>query len=371
MTTVMKASGSAEFLGLVPALAGCTPTRSIALLPFEGRRTHGALRLDLPDDPAEFAGQAVSLVRRVERTDALALVVYCDEDAQATPDGLVLPHAVLAESVIEAAEDQRLGIVDALCVTPGGWARYLDDDPVLHPLAGIPPLPPDVEPVIGDQSAGAELPAVDLAARERVGRALADLDDVLRRIRTEPTAVGRRENPQAVAAAGLLEDLPELYERALHLPDDPPPFLCAALLWLLDRPLYRDAALVQWATDREGGARALDARTGFREDGRLPPLGAGRVLTGEGPRPDLPRLRHALRTVRMLAAIAPPAQRVGPLSLAAWLSWALGRSSHAAQHLAALHRIEPDHRFGRLLSALMGVRPIPDWAFRGRGEDAA
>ena len=40
------------------ALAGFTPRRSVVLLPFHGRRTHGAMRMDLPDpdtDPDAFA----------------------------------------------------------------------------------------------------------------------------------------------------------------------------------------------------------------------------------------------------------------------------------------------------------------------------
>ncbi|WP_243231793.1 DUF4192 family protein [Microbacterium sp. CIAB417] len=371
MTTVMKASGSTEFLGLVPALAGFTPRRSIVLVPFEGKRAYGALRMDLPDDPVEFAEPAVALTRRVPGTEAVAIVVYCEETALATRDGLVLPHAVLVDEVLASAEEARLGIVDALCVTPEGWSSYLDDDPALNPLDAIAtrPLPPGIA-LEADQSAGADLPVVSLLASERVGRALIDLDQVLCRIRLDRPVPAGRENPQALAAAALLDDVTGMFEEALDLPEDAPPFLVAALLWLLDQPVYRDVALVQWATDQDGGERALDAQLEYRSS-RVMPDGSARMLVGEGPRPDAARLHAALRAVRRLAALAPRAKRVGPLAVAAWLSWALGRTSHAEKHLEQVRGIAPDYSFGRLLGELLLARPLPEWAFHRRAADAA
>jgi hypothetical protein len=367
MTIVMKASGSAEFLGLVPALAGFTPTRSVVLVPFENTRAYGALRMDLPDvDPFLFAERAVGLTARIERTDAVAVVVYCEEAALSTRDGLVLPHAVLVDSILGAAEDARLGIVDALCVTPDGWASYLDDDPCLHPLSSATPeVPTEAGAVEGDQNDGADLPDPGVIACERVGRALTELDRVLCRIRIGGSAHTGRESPQAITTAQLLEDIPELFESALDLPDDPPAFTCAALIWLLDQPLYRDVALLQWATDHPGGESALTAQLAYRDTGVLP-TDRGGTMIGMGRRPDPRRLRAALRTVRIVAAHAPRAERTGPLAVAAWLSWALGRASHAEQYLAQIERIDPEYSFGRLLHQLMAARPLPDWAFDRR-----
>ena len=48
MTTIIHAAGAAEFLGLIPSIAGFTPQHSLVLLPFHGTRTHGAMRVDLP-----------------------------------------------------------------------------------------------------------------------------------------------------------------------------------------------------------------------------------------------------------------------------------------------------------------------------------
>ncbi|WP_036280176.1 DUF4192 family protein [Microbacterium sp. CH12i] len=94
MNTVLRATDSAEFLALVPALAGFTPRQSIVLLPFQRSRAHGAMRIDLPHSDADlehYVDTAIGLVSRVAGTDAVAVVVYTDEAPQQTPDGIVLP----------------------------------------------------------------------------------------------------------------------------------------------------------------------------------------------------------------------------------------------------------------------------------------
>ncbi|GAT74270.1 lipopolysaccharide biosynthesis protein [Microbacterium sp. HM58-2] len=367
MTTVLRASDSAEFLRIVPSLAGFTPTRSIVLLPFSGKRTYGAMRLDLPDAEIEledYADAAVGLVSRVEGTDAVALVLYCDDPPMPTRDGLVLPFGVEVDELLGCAEDAGLRIVDALCVTPGGWASYLLEEPELQPLAEIGGAPevPGIGDVTGDQLAGTELPAADLAERERVGRALLDLDDLLDR-----DAQGRltgRENPQAIAALVMLDDIPAFFESVLERPQDLPAFATAALLWCLDRPLFRDVALTQWASDLAGGIRALDAQLAFSENGTTIPDEVGSVFLGQGPAPDPDRLRLALAVVRLAASRAPRPSRRGPLTAAAWLSWALGRSTHAGHYLELVREIDPEYGLAALLETMIGAAALPEWAFR-------
>ncbi|GAB3601478.1 DUF4192 family protein [Microbacterium tumbae] len=371
MTTLMKATGSADFLGMVPALAGCTPTRSIVLLPFEGRRTYGALRMDLPDDEhvEDFVEQAAALASRVEHADAVALVVYCDQKVLPTPEGLVLPHAVLVDRMIDELEDARLDVVDALCATPEGWSSYLDEDPRLRPLPPRRELPGGRAVLDGDQNDGADGPPVDLAEKERVGRALAALREVAGRLCCSGRPDDGRTDPQAIAALAMLDDMPLFAERMLHA-EDPAPFETAAMLWVLEQPVFRDAVLMQWTTDREQGEEALARQLSFRSEGTLPAPEHGRILMGEGPRPDPARLERMLRAALALSARAPRRQRVGPLSLAAWASWALGRSTHAAHHLAKIHAIDPEYGLARLLNTLMSARPLPEWAFRRPSADA-
>lgn len=367
MTTVLRATDSAAFLGLVPALAGFTPHRSIVLLPFRGPRTEGAMRLDLPHEGTpldDYADAAVGLLSRVPGTDAMAAVVYTDVEAEATRDGLVLPHVVALEELLGCAEDAGLRVIDALCVTPSGWSSYIEAIPALRSLDEIctPAGVSSVADVSGDQASGVALPVVNLAEKERVGRALLDVAALL-----DPEGGVRltgREHPQLIAALALLEDIPAFFESVLKTPGDLPSFETAALLWCLERPLLRDVALAQWATDLAGGIRALEAQTAYARSGEMVPDELGRVFLGEGPAPSTDRLRLALSVVRAAAARAPRASRPAPLTAAAWLSWALGRSTHAGIYLERVREIDPRYSLAALLETMIGIALLPEWAFR-------
>lgn len=371
MTTLLRASDSAEFLSMVPSLAGFTPRQSIVLLPFRGTRTCGAMRLDLPAHDApldDFADAAVGLVARVEGTDAVAVVVYTDDAAHATRDGLVLPCAVAVDELLGCAEEAGLRVVDALCVTPAGWASYLADDPALGALSEIEVGPdvPVVEDVSGDQLAGVDLPHADLVEKERVGRALLDLGALLDHDRRG--GLTGQEDPLVVAALVMLEDIPVFLESVLQTPDELPAFAAAALLWCLDRPLFRDVAIAQWATGLAGGMRTLEAQLAFSAEGVMVPDELGDVFLGRGPAPDPERLRLALSVVRRAAASAPRESRPAPLTAAAWLSWALGRSSHAGHYLDMAREIDPDYGLATLFDAMISSAMLPEWAFRRRRE---
>ncbi|KJL21374.1 hypothetical protein RN51_02391 [Microbacterium oxydans] len=364
MTTVLRATDSAAFLGIVPSLAGFTPRRSMVLLPFHGSRTDGAMRLDLPDERTDlelYADAAVGLVARVSGTDAVAVVVYTDEQAHPTRDGLVLPHAVVIDEVLGCAEDAGLRVVDALCVTPSGWSSYIEEEPELGPLAQIR-LPSDLPPMAGDQKDGTELPRVDLAEKERVGRASSDLAALLDRRGRAP--LDGQESPQTIAALLLLDDVPAFLESVLTEPEQLPPFATAALLWCLEKPLLRDVAIAQWATDLPRGIRTLEAQTAFAESGVMVPDDVGEVFLGRGPTPDIERLRRALTVAREAAARAPRLARPAPLTVAAWLSWALGRASHAGRYLEMVREIDPRYSLAALMETMIGAAMLPEWAFR-------
>ncbi|WP_217181657.1 DUF4192 family protein [Streptomyces sp. AC495_CC817] len=370
MTTILHATDSAGFLGIVPSLAGFTPRRSIVLLPFRGRRTYGAMRIDLPGpdaDPVDFAEGAISLAVRVESTDAVAVVVYTDDGPVHTRDGLVLPFDVHVDALLGCAGDAGLRIVDALCVTSDGWSSYLDDDPALAPTSTIPAPEqvPGLGDVSGDQFDGTALPHVDLATTERVGRILRALEEATRRTDLEPTG---EEDPSVLAAMVLLGEPPELFESLLERRAELPPHAMAALLWCLARPVLRDVAIAQWATDLAGGRRALDEQMHFARRGHGLPDDLGELFIGRGAGPDPDRLRIALSAARLAAAHAPRPARVGALTIAAWLSWALGRSTHAAYYLDLVRDIDPEYGLARLLDTLIGAAALPEWAFR-RGAD--
>jgi hypothetical protein len=370
MTTTLRASDPAAFLGIVPTLAGFTPRRSIVLLPFRGTRTEGARRLDPPEADAplgEYVSAVLGLIGRVQGTDALAVVVYTDDPPEHTRDGLVLPQAVTVDGLRYGAAEAGLRVVEALCVTPSGWASYLDEEPTLQPLDTIPaaPVSPTAEDVSGDQFDGAELPRADLAEKEGVGRALRAFDAFLEEApRCRPTG---GEDPRLLAALRCLDDIPAFFESVLTTPVLPP-YETAALLWCLRRPLLRDTALLQWATDLAGGARTLQAQADFASSREGIPDDLGLLFLGHGPAPDGERLRQALTAVREAAARAPRASRPAPLTAAAWLSWALGRATHAGRYLEMARAIDPEYGLAVLLDDLISHAVLPEWAFRRRAE---
>ena len=370
MTTVLRASDSVDFLRVVPALAGFTPRHSIVLLPFHGIRTHGAMRLDLPapeTDLSHFADAAVGLAARVSGTDALAVVVYSDQPPERTPDGLVLPFGVAVDELLARAEDAGLRVVDALCVTPDGWSSYLDEEPRLGALDELAPAleVPGVGDISGDQLTGTALPRTDRVVKQSVHRALRDIGAALDHDAAGLLTGG--ENPDALAAIAMLDDIPACYEAVLDHPEATPTFATAALLWCLDRPVFRDVALAQWASGLDAGIRTLEAQFAFAREGRLLDDDLGAVFLGSGPAPDPDRLRLALAAVRQAAAAAPRRARRGPLTAAAWLSWALGRSTHAAHYLDCVRAIDPQYGLAALLRTMVDAGVLPEWAFRRGG----
>jgi hypothetical protein len=372
MSTVIHATESAELLGLVPALAGFTPRQSLVMLPFQGTRTSGAMRMDLPDpqiDADEFAEVALRALLQVSGVDAVAVVVYTGETPQSIPDGVLLPRLTLIEALLEVAVDAGLRIVDALCVTPQGWGDYLADDPIVRRLEEIPDAPhiAGIGDVSGDQLSGAELPSSNLVERERVGRALRELEALLERHRLGSGRITSADSPYAVSTACmLLDDLPAFAEELLDAPAGDDAYDCAALLWCLNRPVLRDAILVQWATDLEAGERALDAQLAFSGAGEDLPDAVGEVFLGRGPRPDPDRLGCALQLVRSAAARAPREAQVGALTAAAWLAWALGHSSHAGTYIDRALEIEPGHSMASLISTMLSAALLPEWALQRR-----
>lgn len=143
------------------------------------------------------------------------------------------------------------------------------------------------------------------------------------------------------------------------------PMRTAMLGWCLARPSLRDVALVQWATDVAGGDLAMEAQRRW-EDGAEYPADLASVMWGEGPRPDAERLERALALVREVAALVPKTQRPGPLALCAWISWALGRSSHADRYAAMALAIDRRHGLADIVRSFVRAGHLPEWAFRLR-----
>ena len=368
MTTIVRAHSPAHFLTLVPDMLGFTPRESLVLVPFERGRSLGAMRFDLPhgahageaerSEVDRIASTCIGMVCRVSRADAFTIVVYTDESYAANA-----PQAVLGAAVLSRADACGLRVVDALCVASDAWGSYLDAD---CPEGGRPLSDLGVDPTSApnpDQSAGAELPASDLAERERVARALKSLGQAVRLVTDQPDDTDGRIDPAALTAVCALNDIPLLFETALDWDAASlDAFDAATMIYCLARPTLRDVALIQWCDDLAAGDRALDAQLEW-EDGDDYPTDLACRMWGEGIRPSGERLRAALELVRRLAAVAPRQDRPGPLAVCAWLSWALGSSTHAEVYGRQALEIEQEHGLAEIVLTFVMNTHLPEWAF--------
>ena len=375
MTTIVKAASAAQFLALVPRMLGFRPTRSLVLIPFSGSRSLGAMRLDLPDEDAgadldALAATYVGMVCRLPDADAFTAVVYTDE-----PFGERMPRTALATALAYRADECGLRVGDSLCVGAGAWGSYLDRDLPSggRPLSELADEPAGAEHLAisdGDQASGAELEASDPSECEAVEVALRNLADAVDLLcGTDPGAVaaaGIRVDPLALSAVCALDDLPTLFEQALSWDEsDLPPYDIAVLVWCLARPALRDIALVEWCGGIDAGDEAFDAQLRW-EAGEEYPAHLAMHMWGEGERPDPARLERALVLARRAAAAAPETLRSGALATSAWLSWALGRSTHAERYAVQACELEPEHGLAEIVRSFVHAGHLPDWAFRPR-----
>ena len=123
MPTIVRAADAAQFLSLVPHLLGFVPSRSLVVVPMCRGRSLGAMRVDLPADPAGAASDAVAatvvgMACRIADADGAMVVVYTD----AAVTG-ILPHRALVQSLCDRADACGLPIADALVVAADGSPR--------------------------------------------------------------------------------------------------------------------------------------------------------------------------------------------------------------------------------------------------------
>ncbi|WJS91322.1 DUF4192 family protein [Microbacterium testaceum] len=366
--TVVSVTSSASFLALVPRLLECTPSRSLVLVPFTESRSLGAMRVDLPPAGASasvesIASTIIGMACKVARTDAVALVVYTDDDVAGPA---ALPHRALVDAAIARADICGLRVVDALVVGPDGWDSYLSpSSSTPHPLSEVT-APPQGEPgsgLVADQFTAAELPRIDSALSRGVLAALRRIERVLDGAH-DRRALPRREHAAAVdPAAAAVADPPVLLEDALaSAPAQLDAAQLAAVAFCLDRPSLRDVALMQWAADLATGDATLHAQTAYRR-GTPFPEDLARPMWGEGARPDPDRLRRALELCRFVAAALPRERRPGALSACAWLAWATGRSSHAAVYAETALEIDADHGLSAIVLDIIDAGRLPEWVF--------
>ncbi|MBB2976896.1 hypothetical protein FHX49_002484 [Microbacterium endophyticum] len=372
MTTIIPARSAAEFLALVPRMLAFTPTRSVVFVPFDGTRSCGAMRIDLPspaldDDIDSVAATYLGMICRISAADSFTAVIYTDEAID--PKQARLPQHKLIMAILQRADSCGLTVHDALCVAADAWGSYLDArrPRERRSLAEIASSTTTVAPApaAGDQTTGAALPEVSQAEREQVEREYVELNAAAATVCgfTPHARESIRINPAALTAVGALDDIPLLFEQALkwdaaHLA----PFQTASLLWCLSRPSLRDIGLAGWCLGLSRGDAAAEGQLRW-EGGEEYPEDIAQFVWGDGPKPDSERLERALVLTRRVAAAARTSRQPGPLAICAWLSWALGRSTHAGIYASRACEIDPHHGFAKIMISMVAASHLPQWAF--------
>lgn len=323
----VTASQTSDFVALVPRLLGFQPQDSVVVVPFVGTRSVGAMRVDLPDaaHAIECAHSIAGLMCKLADLTGAAVIVYGDRERA----------DIIGQALKLEAGKTGIALVEALYVINEGWGYIGDERPPI-PMADVPA---DIAalPMEADQRSGAALPAVDAAyasaVAERVTAGIDHLDSF---------------------------DLVSCFDAALTC--DPACLTADSageMLWLLNQPSMRDVGLIHWSHGR--GAEALEAQEAWQNGASYPDYLAA-IMWGDAVRPDVTRLQSALQLCRHLAGAAPEHYRVGPLSTAAWLSWALGKSTHASVYASQALTIDPAHGLSEIVASFVQAGHLPEWA---------
>ncbi|WP_125098680.1 DUF4192 family protein [Leucobacter chromiireducens] len=145
--TVLRAASSADFLAALPRLTGMSAPESCFVVMFDGKRTQGAARIDLPERLEEQLGtpgpELEAWIRQVAELAIRSLgpvVVVIDTASLLTEQPAASPHGVLTAILNDVLQAGDVPVRDALVVGSDGWASFMDDSrdqPELHSLDEI------------------------------------------------------------------------------------------------------------------------------------------------------------------------------------------------------------------------------------------
>jgi hypothetical protein len=208
------------------------------------------------------------------------------------------------------------------------------------------------------------IPEVDLGTAERVARLLVRYRAAAHGADADTVELGQLDLAFVSEEPLPVFPLPRLVELALGL--DPSRIEdrdAALLLWLLQRPVGRDAVMLQFAFGPAAGFRVLFGEAAFIDGDDSGVRESAALLFGEGPRPDPIRITTGITILTAVTARAPKSARPAPLCVLAWLHWALGRGSVAGLLVEQALAIDPDYGFARLLLTMLDAGRLPEWAF--------
>ncbi|MCX7521186.1 DUF4192 domain-containing protein [Microbacterium sp. STN6] len=381
MDTLVKVDGLAQFLAAVPHMVGFEPENSVVLVALRGKRTCGALRFNLPASTnrtvvKRIVTTIIGVFCRLHGVDAVVPVVYTQ---QRFADSGHAPHREVADELIRRAELSGFTVRDAACVASDGWGSYYDSD---CPSSGRPLS------LITTSGLQQRLPAEHTVAASAQQLARIEPADASTRRRVEG-ALNRIEGPIPPNALVDLTEQVLSWQAASLTPDQ-----AATLLAAIQPPSARDQAMLQFAFGPDAGrlSASADARArvamcesgGSMDDVVAASLAnpslqhaddvlLASMMMGSSPRrPDVERVERAIELLKAACGMAPaPGLLPAPLTMLAWLSWALGLGSCAGEFLDRVRAIDSRYGMAEVLGMVIDGGTLPEWAFAdGSGGDS-
>ena len=350
------APDSLSLLSLVPELVGFAPRASLVIITFHDGASGGTLRVDLPtgheaegDLVRRFAMTVIGMVCRVRDADAVLGVVYSDDPASEAP-----PSASLAAELRRAASVAGFGLLDLLFVSKDGWGDY---------ERGLRGSTAELDAALGLRASDPSAPGTGLSPREAAALPAVTPDE-LELTATALTAM--RGDGEAIEPVWFAQ-------QTMHWrPDAVGPVAAALMAYTLAVPWARDVVLFTWAWGVEQGRRALRFQRGHSRGQPVTDEQIAFALAGRGPMPR-PSARDVERTIRLLREVAARvsgADRAPLVASLAWLHWALGHGSIAAEYIDQSRAADPHYPFAELIEALLNSGMVPDWVFLDHAEAA-
>ncbi|MBL3698992.1 DUF4192 family protein [Leucobacter luti] len=143
--TILRATSSADFLAALPRLTGMSAPESCFVVMFDGKRTTGTVRIDLPERLEDQLGtpgpELEAWIRQVAELAIRSLgpvAVVIDTASLLTEQPAASPHGVLTAILNDVLQAGDVPVRDALVVGSDGWTSFMGtDQPELRSLDEI------------------------------------------------------------------------------------------------------------------------------------------------------------------------------------------------------------------------------------------
>lgn len=322
-TIVHRAANAAAFLASVPHLIGFQPEQSVVMIPFQDRRSCGAVRFDLPrGEPAVAVDLFVGTLCRFEVAETVRVVVYSRGGiGSAGP----LPESELAHALLARLRAVGFRAQEAWCVGADGWAEYAGEDPERHALEELSGAAGELSDAVPLRSVAERATLPELPAGV-VAEVRAEVDALLD---AHPSAeLPEEDRAEAIGAVGRAArgSTASLEPRAV-----------ARFIVLVQRLDRRRELLLEalWAGDRRAQARQTP--------------------------PPATQVQHVIVFAAHAAACAAPTEMPAALGFLAIAHWAAGRGSVAAIVIERALQLDPHDANLRALLQMLDAGITPPW----------